>query len=70
MTGMHALVFSREIFYDSMIYGLSITKHFKFIKYVLITLLTSFDCKCLAQMGWRDWGSEYMPKTLECSLDQ
>lgn len=54
MTGMDALVFSREIVYDSVIYGLSIAKHLEFIKCVLITLCTSFDCECLAQMGWQD----------------
>jgi len=40
MTGMHALVFSREICYNPVIYGFSIMKYFKFIEYVLITLLT------------------------------
>lgn len=69
MTGMHALVFSREILYGSMIYGLSITKHFQFIKYVL-ALSTSFDYECLAPKGWQDWDSEYMPTTLEHSLSQ
>lgn len=59
-----------EILYDSLIYGLSITKHFQFIKYVLMTPSTSFDYECLAPKGWQGWGSEYMPTTLQHSLSQ
>lgn len=68
MTGTRAFVFRKEIFHDSIISGLSITKHFKFIKYVLITLLTLFDCKCLAQVHWQDCGSGQMPKMFKLSL--
>lgn len=63
-------MFSRKIFSDSLIYGLSITEHFKLIKDILIALLPSFDCKCLAQMGWQDWGSGEMPKMLKRSISQ
>lgn len=69
MTGMDALVFSREIVYDSVIYGLSIAKHLEFIKCVLVTLCTSFDCECLARWAGRTGAvGRYMPTTLECSL--